>query len=356
MKNHSELLEQAKKELENARVHNQTMASWWDNTVQTLEKQIKMLEQQEVDFNKITNALQTVYPTGAPLTADLLTNEEELTKALATYTTTDSVIGPIVKAAKETITPISMLVRKFNSNIELISKLLPDNKPKPVIVPRENVTTEVLRPKKPPEENVVVPAQEEFKNKVIERMPLTNGWLGLSIPDIPEDLYMINSNNLVVHRKTGRTLHTKKVHGEEVFYFMNTDNPRSLPIEVPLNKIKDYIVSPDTTRIENDEYRWLDWIDEIPKRKYKVYKSGRIYDTIQSKIVGQNEQYVHLSAGDFTSRVAGVKNHSESQRVATIVWKAFHPEYRSATRLYLTFIDGNIRNAALDNLKLKREV
>lgn len=347
-----EILKQAQKELDNARVHNQTMIPWWDTTVKTLEKQIKMLEQQEADFNKISTALQTVCPNGTPLTADMLTNDEELATALATYTTTDSVIGPIVKAAKETITPIMMLVKKFNANIEMIGKLFTDNKPKPVIVPRENVTMEIIRPKKSFDEK-----EDYDRTKTIERIPLTNGWMGLSIPDIPEDLYMINSNGLVVNRKTGRTLHTKKVHGDEVFYFMNTDKPVSFPVEIPLSKVKEYAVSPDTTRIENDEYRWLDWIPELPKRKYKVYKSGRIWDAVQSKYVALNDStYVYISAGDLSSRITGVTNYSSSQKVATIVWKAFHPECRDANKLYLTHIDGNIQNAALDNLKLKREV
>lgn len=347
-----EILTQAQKELDTARVHNQTMIPWWDTTVKTLDKQLKMLEQQEADFNKISTALQTVCPNGTPLTTDMLTNDEELTKALATYTTTDSVIGPIVKAAKETITPIVMLVKKFNANIEMIGRLFPDNKPKPVIVPRENVTAEVIRPKKSFDEK-----EDYDRTKTIERIPLTNGWMALSIPDIPEDLYMINSNTLVVNRKTGRTLHTKKAHGVEVFYFMNTDKPTSFPVEIPLSDIKEYIVSPDTTRIENDEYRWLDWIPELPKRKYKVYKSGRIWDAVQIKYVAtNNSDYVYLSASDYASRVAGVTNYSTNQKVATLVWKAFHPEDRNTNKLYLTHIDGNIQNAALDNLKLKRGI
>ena len=348
-----EILTQAQKELEHSRIHNQTMIPWWDTTVKTLDKQMKMLEQQEADFNKISTALQTVCPNGTPLTSDMLSNDEALATALATYTTTDSVIGPIVKAAKETITPIVMLVKKFNANIEMIGKLFTDNKPKPVIVPRENVTAEIIKPTI----TKVSTTDDYDRTKTIERIPLTNGWMGLSIPDIPEDLYMINSNGLVVNRKTGRTLHTKKVHGDEVFYFMNTDKPSSFPIEVPLSKIKEYAVSPDTTRIENDEYRWLDWIPELPKRKYKVYKSGRIWDAVQIKYVAMNNSdYVYLSASDYASRVSGVTNYSTNQKVATLVWKAFHPEDRDTNKLYLTHIDGNILNAALDNLKLKRGI
>ena len=109
----------------------------------------------------------------------------------------------------------------------------------------------------------------------------------------------------------------------------------------------------EMNQIFNDtEYVFVDWYDDIPKGKYQVFKSGRIFDVIAGKDViaskGSGALKLSSSIGD---RKKGMRQTYHHMTPGALVWKAFHPEDRHMTKVFLDYIDGDHNNVSLNNLR-----
>ncbi len=181
---------------------------------------------------------------------------------------------------------------------------------------------------------------------------VSKGWLELHIPDMPTDGYMISPKNLIVDRFTGRTVRPFNAHGEEHVEFRNffTGVKKTMKLDDVLLLAKG--IQPKSPEAAEDPWVYVDWIPNIPKRKYKVFQSGRVYDTVHETYLPYDKKYetVRLSAGDVESRTAGSRSVSKTLKRQSLVWQAFHKEAREQKWCYLSFKDGNRQNCALSNL------
>ena len=97
----------------------------------------------------------------------------------------------------------------------------------------------------------------------------------------------------------------------------------------------------------------MNWINGLPKTKYKVFESGRIYDTVSGENVTSSGEKITLSSGDVASKTPGVQSAKFAFTRQSLVYRAFHPEVRDMIKLHIKFKDGNRKNCALSNLVYK---
>lgn len=109
----------------------------------------------------------------------------------------------------------------------------------------------------------------------------------------------------------------------------------------------------EMNQIFNDtEFVFVDWYDDIPKGKYQVFKSGRIFDVVAGKdVIASKKSGALKLSSSIGNRKKGVRQTCHQMTPGTLVWKAFHPEDRNMTKVYLHYIDGDQNNVSLDNLR-----
>lgn len=199
------------------------------------------------------------------------------------------------------------------------------------------------------------------KNPGVKPQKLSRGFMEVHLPNFPEDQFMISEKNLLVDRYTGRVIRTFRRHGtemvairhhgsnaEELFEFEDIikaargDNESKPESQTMDEKAQD--------RVREERFRFVDWIDGLPKTKYKVFESGRIYDTVHGEFITVSGERVTLSAGDRDSKTPGVHSPMFAFTRQSIVYRAFHPEVRDKIKLQIKFRDGNRKNCALSNL------
>ena len=177
----------------------------------------------------------------------------------------------------------------------------------------------------------------------------------LEYPGVQSGRYVITKNNNIIDTQTGRRMTTMYKGGEQVVQLRTTEG------QLILVKMIELLVNATTEKKEPAKYEveeenlledfvWIDWMEDIPIRKYKVFKSGKIWDQLNGQWVPQKDRRVHISGGDSSSRTVGVVNRTTSIYASTIVWKAFHREDRDVKKLRLGFKDGDWNNCRLDNL------
>lgn len=199
------------------------------------------------------------------------------------------------------------------------------------------------------------------KNPGVKPQKLSRGFMEVHLPNFPEDQFMISEKNLLVDRYTGRVIRTFRRHGvemvtlrhhgsnaEELFEFEDIIKATRGDNE---SKSESQTVDEKTHReVREERFRFVDWIDGLPKTKYKVFESGRIYDTVHSEFITVSGERVTLSAGDRDSKTPGVHSPMFAFTRQSIVYRAFHPEVRDKIKLQIKFKDGNRKNCALSNL------
>ena len=181
---------------------------------------------------------------------------------------------------------------------------------------------------------------------------VSKGWSELHIPDMPTDGYMISPKNLIVDRFTGRTVRPFNAHGEEHVEFRNffTGVKKTMKFDDVILLAKG--IEPKSPEVAEDPWVYVDWIPDIPRRKYKVFQSGKVYDTVHESYLPYDKKYetVRLSAGDMESRNSGSRSAYKIIKRQSLVWQAFHKETREQKWCYISFKDGNRQNCALSNL------
>ena len=205
-----------------------------------------------------------------------------------------------------------------------------------------------------------VTAPNQNKNPGIRPMTLSRGFTEIHLPNFPADQFMISEKNLLVDRYTGRVIRTFRRHGiemvtlrhhgsnaEDLFEFEDIIRAARGDNE---SKPENQAMDEKEPRQEEDRFQFVDWIDGLPKTKYKVFESGRVYDTVYGETVTVSGECVTLSAGDRESRTPGVHSPSFKFTRQSLVYRAFHPEVRDKVKLRIKFRDGNRTNCALSNL------
>ena len=178
----------------------------------------------------------------------------------------------------------------------------------------------------------------------------------------PERFCITPANNLL-DLFTGRIVRTQRMHGKDFVELKDfkdgrlAGKPKTISMEEILTKAEKMRNQPEPKPIpqEEDSFVYVDWLTDIPKRKYKVYKSGRVYDTVNEQwMKPTTRNTINLSSGDRASKTHGVTCFKQQFMLSSLVWKAFHPESRDLKKILLNFIDGNPRNCRLDNLVRKK--
>lgn len=242
--------------------------------------------------------------------------------------------------------------------------------------------------------------QSKPENKT--RIKIPEGWADIQIPNWRPGQFMASPNGFAVDRCRNKPVHHyhKSSRGVEVYCFYD-NYCRHRVFEIPMTDVMTLAVKDDnnvvTTVVEkttlptsiverptttptaepvksepveiktsndsDNEYRWLDWIGWVPKRKYKIFRDGRLYNTVEDRfeklIVYTNYKSTkpayYISAGDKYSRTEGVTSRSTHMTAVVLVWKAFHPEDRDAN-IQTVMVDGNFKNVRLDNIRLKSRI
>lgn len=205
------------------------------------------------------------------------------------------------------------------------------------------------------ETNRKVPEVTEPIAAPVEGKHAPIGSTRLEYPGVQSGRYVITKNNNIIDTQTGRRMTTMYKGGEQVVQLRTTEGQLILVkmIELLVNATEE---KKEPVKYEAEEenlledFVWIDWMEDIPVRKYKVFKSGRIWDQLNGQWVPQKDRRVHISGGDSSSRTVGVVNRTTSIYASTIVWKAFHREDRDVKKLRLGFKDGDWNNCRLDNL------
>lgn len=233
----------------------------------------------------------------------------------------------------------------FGVPIEQIEEAVPDINIEALIEPAPSTTA----------------AAAPDKNPGVKPQKLSRGFTEVHLPNFPTDQFMISEKNLLVDRYTGRVIRTFRRHGtemvairhhgsntEELFEFEDIIKAARDDNE---SKPKSQTVDEKTHReVREERFRFVDWIDGLPKTKYKVFESGRIYDTVHGEFITVSGERVTLSAGDRESKTPGVHSPMFAFTRQSIVYRAFHPEVRDKIKLHIKFKDGNRKNCALSNL------
>lgn len=202
--------------------------------------------------------------------------------------------------------------------------------------------------------------QKKKNHQPVCNMP--KGSVPVIIGEYDPERFCITPSNNLLDRFKGTIVRTQRMHGKEFVELKDfidgrlVGKPKTFAMEEILmkaEKIRNQ-PTPEPMPAEEDTFVYVDWIPDLPKRKYKVYKSGRVYDTVNEQWMQPTARNtINLSAGDTMSKTRGVTCFKTQFMLSSLVWKAFHPENRDLKKIIVNFIDGNPRNCRLDNLVRK---
>lgn len=204
------------------------------------------------------------------------------------------------------------------------------------------------------------PQKQKNSNQAVCNMP--KGSVPVIIGDYDPERFCITPANNLLDRFRGTIVRTQRMHGKEFVELKDfvdgrlVGKPKSFAMEDILMKAEKMRnqPTPEPMSAEEDTFVYVDWIPDLPKRKYKVYKSGRVYDTVNEQWMQPTARNtINLSSGDIMSKTRGVTCIKQQFMLSSLVWKAFHPENRDLKKIIVNFIDGNPRNCRLDNLVRK---
>jgi hypothetical protein len=200
-------------------------------------------------------------------------------------------------------------------------------------------------------------------NKAQNPQDNPKGFIPIVIPGYPEDKFCLSPENAIVDRNHGRMYRANyKKHGKYYFRLKAPDGKSDVFFELEeiINLTRNTTETVDDKPVVDDDkpddpYVWVDWFDGIPKRKYKVFKSGKVYDCVHQIYLPYDKKYetVRLSSGDIESRSVGTRSTVKALKRQSLVWQAFHPDYRCGDgrkKVYISFKDDNRQNCALENL------
>lgn len=244
-------------------------------------------------------------------------------------------------------------------------------------------------------ENIVNTKQQEEKSTIDDKIPKDESVPITWYKKLDPGKYAITRLGKVLDCKSGKEVHYKFLNGQKavnltsknfqklvtVYELLKAGFPDRTPVHVNRNgrinieevcqpvkiqpdqssddddhkvEAKELPVTETVEEIEADTtYVFLNWIDWIPKNKYKIYKSGKIVNAYTNKCSSIDPQgRVRLS--DF--KYPGIRDGKHKCRsyqfsAAALIWKAFHPECRNIGRFYMRHKDGDNRNVALNNLE-----
>ena len=250
-------------------------------------------------------------------------------------------------------------------------------------------------------ENIVKTKPLEEKSSIDGKVPKDESVPITWYKKLDPGKYAITRLGKVLDCKSGKEVHYKFVNGQKavnltsknfqklvtVYELLKTGFPDRTPVHVnrngrinieevcrPVQPVKQDQSSDDSDKVEAKElpvtetveeieadttYVFLDWIDWLPKNKYKIYKSGKIVDAYTGKCMIINAQQGRVRLSDFNGH--GIRDGKHKCRfyqvsAAALIWKAFHPECRAIDRIHMRHKDGDIRNFALSNLeRVKRQ-
>ena len=212
------------------------------------------------------------------------------------------------------------------------------------------------------------PVQLAPDNPGVKPQRLSKGFTEVHLPGFPADQFMISDKNLLVDRYTGRVIRTFRRHGtelvsvrhyglgntEDVFKFEDIIRAaKGEPIHATTAEPESPQVDEKAVEEKPERFQYVNWIDGLPKTKYKVFESGRIYDTVYEEFVVGSGEKVTLSSGDRDDKTPGVRSPKFAFTRQSLVYRAFHPEVRDMMKLHIKFKDGNRKNCALSNLMYK---
>lgn len=212
------------------------------------------------------------------------------------------------------------------------------------------------------------PTQLAPDNPGVKPQRLSKGFTEVHLPGFPSDQFMISDKNLLVDRYTGRVIRTFRRHGielvsvrhyglgntEDVFKFEDIIRAaKGEPIRATTAEPESPKVDEKATEEKPERFQYVNWINGLPKTKYKVFESGRIYDTVSGENVTSSGEKITLSSGDVASKTPGVQSAKFAFTRQSLVYRAFHPEVRDMIKLHIKFKDGNRKNCALSNLVYK---
>lgn len=188
------------------------------------------------------------------------------------------------------------------------------------------------------------------------------GFIWVDIPGFPKHQFMLSNNNMLVDNLTKRRVRTFRQRGEDYVSLIHWDtrNREELKFDDIVRAargIQTESATATTSKEVETEVRWVwvNWYRDIPKTKYKVYEDGRVWNTVDSRWMGcgLNKSIIQLTSGDAASRTPGVQQSVIQLTRQSLVVRAFHPEAREKTKIYVKFKDGNTKNCALSNLEFK---
>lgn len=212
------------------------------------------------------------------------------------------------------------------------------------------------------------PVQLAPDNPGVKPQRLSKGFTEVHLPGFPSDQFMISDKNLLVDRYTGRVIRTFRRHGielvsvrhyglgntEDVFKFEDIIRAaKGEPIHATTAEPESPTVDEKATEEKPERFQYVNWINGLPKTKYKVFESGRIYDTVYEEFVVGSGEKITLSSGDRDDKTPGVRSPKFAFTRQSLVYRAFHPEVRDMIKLHIKFKDGNRKNCALSNLVYK---
>ncbi len=280
----------------------------------------------------------------ASVTTETLPNSEEIVSEETVEDAVEETVPETDESKPETVEekPDEKPQTLFGIPIEQIEKSVPEINVEALIEPAPSAA-----------------APNQNNNPGVRPMTLSRGFTEVHLPDFPKDQFMISEKNLLVDRYTGRVIRTFRRHGiemvsirhhgsnvEDLFRFEEIIKAaRGADESKPENQTMD-----EKEPRQEERFRFVDWIDGLPKTKYKVFQDGRVYDTVYGEFITVSGELVTLSAGDRESRTPGVHSAHFKFTRQSLVYRAFHPEVRDRIKLRIQFKDGNRKNCELSNL------
>lgn len=210
------------------------------------------------------------------------------------------------------------------------------------------------------------PKKRPSESRKIGVLDVPNGFTALKVPGFPDDRFMLSADNQIVDRRTGRKIKATLRHGVEYvkLFHPRDEHGEQQFVEFPLADLISKSTStaalplpkPAMTEEKDDTFVYVDWFPGIPARKYKVYASGKVYDTVHKEFIpyDRKNESIRLTDSDIESRTIGVHAVVKALKRQSLVWQAFHKEYRNQSRVYISFRDGDRQNCSLDNLYIGR--
>lgn len=383
---------------------NAILEEWYNTTADAARKIQSHIEKDVSEFENMALALSALQ-SNVPMvdTSILFNGVEGMLKELDRYDTddADTAYGNVIKVTKDSLANVGSVIIEAIQSLSILEAALGLDKipeqfilKEPLMVSEKQTiehpsqicdmhdhwsseeTLNSTLPKTVSEDAAEetqepeIVSEEESDHKVSaepaavidaeKKMP--PGFDSLELPGIISGRYIMSyKTHSVCDRSSGRMLKKFMKHRIEYIRFRGTTTNE--PIDFELAEVIRLFeeqhgirvpLTPETPAVDKedfDEYVYIDWLEGIPTRKYRVYKSGKVYDTVHDENLTANKNGImYLGGGDRESRTPGVCNASRQFTNATLVWMAFHPETRGKKRLIIYFRDGNKRNCALNNL------